>query len=197
MGIAAEGVAFWRGYVKSRYGQMHFYCAAPEDPEAVSRAPLLGLHQSPTTGISYREFQLVMARDRLVICPDTAGYGSSDGPATIPTIADYGAALVEALTELGFGDDGYGPVDVLGFHTGNLVAIELAVQRPDLVRRLVMPGIPYYLPDDRRRRLDTVVRSPMRLEVWILPDPWICSASTPAALPRQRLRCRLRSCSGA
>lgn len=141
----------WRGYAPSTFGQMHCYFAAPTVP--VRRRPLVCLHQSPTTGISYAEFQDEMAQDRWVICPDTAGYGDSDGPTTVPDIAAYANALATALEGLGFGPDGLGGVDLLGFHTGNFVALELAATRPDLVSSLVMPGIPYYSPPERKSRL--------------------------------------------
>ncbi len=149
---ASPSVARWRGYARSPFGQMHFFLATPTTDVAF-KTPLVCLHQSPTSGISYHEFQDVMARDRLVLCADTAGYGNSDGPSDKASMDAYGAALAAALDELGFGAKGHGPVDVLGFHTGNFVASELAIQRPDLVRRLVMPGIPYYSAAERRERL--------------------------------------------
>ncbi|MEE8307051.1 MAG: alpha/beta hydrolase [Gammaproteobacteria bacterium] len=153
---ARTSVARWRGYARSPYGQMHFFLAAPT-ADVTFQTPLVCLHQSPTSGISYTEFQNAMARDRLVLCADTAGYGNSDGPADTSSMEAYGAALATALDALGFGDNGQGPVDVLGFHTGNFVAAEVAIQRPDIVRRLVMPGIPYYSGAERSRRLGPYV----------------------------------------
>ena len=148
---AAE-VQIWRHYADTRYGQMHFRSAEPADGSGADRTPLVCLHQSPGSALEFVDFQAVMAVDRRVLCPDTAGYGASDGPTTQPDMDDYGAALAEALTELGYGADGAGPVDLLGFHTGNFVASSLAVQRPDLVRRLVMPSIPYFPPRAREER---------------------------------------------
>jgi pimeloyl-ACP methyl ester carboxylesterase len=145
-------VRIWRHYANCRYGQIHFRSAEPADGSGADRTPLVCLHQSPGSALEYVEFQAVMAADRRVLCPDTAGYGASDGPASQPDMADYAGALAEALTALGYGAGGAGPVDVLGFHTGNFVAAALAVQRPDLVRRLVMPSIPYFAPGDREAR---------------------------------------------
>lgn len=63
---------------------------------------------------------------------------------------DYGAAMVEAFNSLGYGEGGdKGPIDVLGFHTGNFVILEMARQQPSLIRKMVMPGIPYYPEEDR------------------------------------------------
>ena len=52
---------------------------------------------------------------------------------------------------------GDGRIDLLGYHTGATFAVEMAARRPDLVRRLVLIGVPFY-PDaaareERRRTL--------------------------------------------
>jgi pimeloyl-ACP methyl ester carboxylesterase len=149
---SAAQIHIWRHYADTRYGQMHFRSAEPADGSGADRTPLVCLHQSPGSALEFLEFQAVMAADRRVLCPDTAGYGASDGPTTQPEMDDYGGALADALTALGYGAEGAGPVDVLGFHTGNFVATALALQRPDLVRRLVMPSIPYFPPELREAR---------------------------------------------
>jgi hypothetical protein len=45
-----------------------------------------------------------------------------------------------------------GALDWLGFHTGNFVITEVVAQRPDLVRRLIMPSIPYYAAGEREAK---------------------------------------------
>lgn len=54
------------------------------------------------------------------------------------------AAAAAALVALGYGDNGSGQLDALGYHTGGLIAVELAASRPDLVRRIVLPGLPFF-----------------------------------------------------
>ncbi len=85
-----------------------------------------------------------LAGRRQCIAPDTPGYGGSDRPAERWDVARYAASLAEAIETCGAA-----PVDLFGYHTGALLAIELAAQRPDLVRRLVLVGVPYFPPDDR------------------------------------------------
>ena len=151
-GFAQSGtVNSWRDYAPSRFGQVHLYAAAPAPEVDLSAPPLVCLHQSPTSGSWYREFQMVMATDRLVLCPDTPGYGKSDHPPEVPSMADYGAAMIDMLKALGFGPDGAGPVDLLGFHTGNFVAMEMAIQAPEYIRKMVMPSIPYFPPEEREK----------------------------------------------
>ena len=131
----------WRQYVQIPWGQVHLHGMAPERRTEVP--PLICLHPTPYSGAFYREFQSLMASDRVVLCPDTPGFGSSDKPRQQMDIRQYATVLADAIEALGYGSDRTGPVDVLGFHTGCLIAAEMALVRPDLVRRLVLPGIPF------------------------------------------------------
>jgi pimeloyl-ACP methyl ester carboxylesterase len=74
------------------------------------------------------------AGDREVILFNNAGVSSSSGE--VPTrIAQMGANAVAFTKALGLAK-----VDVLGFSIGGFVAQEIALQAPDLVRRLVLVG---------------------------------------------------------
>jgi pimeloyl-ACP methyl ester carboxylesterase len=75
-----------------------------------------------------------LAKEREVILFDNAGISSSSGevPKSIEGMAEYAAAFIGAL--------GLSQVDVLGFSIGGLVAQALTLQRPDLVRRLILVG---------------------------------------------------------
>jgi pimeloyl-ACP methyl ester carboxylesterase len=74
------------------------------------------------------------ARDREVILFDNAGVSSSSGE-TPGTIAEMGANAIAFVRALALRE-----VDVLGFSIGGLVAQEMKLQAPDLVRRLVLVG---------------------------------------------------------
>lgn len=91
-----------------------------------------------------------MATDRAVHCPDTPGYGNSDPPPHKPAIAEYGAALADAIQAL---DNGGRPrqIDLFGDHTGALCAVEIALRHPALVRRLVLSGVPHFETEDERQ----------------------------------------------
>jgi pimeloyl-ACP methyl ester carboxylesterase len=82
---------------------------------------------------------------RRVLAPDTPGYGMSDAPPALPAFVDYAGALADALPAL-VGD---GPVDLFGFHTGAMLALQMAVLEPARVRRLVLVGVPYF-PDPQQ-----------------------------------------------
>jgi pimeloyl-ACP methyl ester carboxylesterase len=74
------------------------------------------------------------ALDREVILFNNAGVSSSSGE--VPgTFAEMGANAIAFIRALGLKQ-----VDVLGFSIGGLVAQEITLQAPDLVRRLVLVG---------------------------------------------------------
>jgi pimeloyl-ACP methyl ester carboxylesterase len=75
-----------------------------------------------------------LARNREVILFDNAGIASSSGdvPTTIDGMGANAIAFVKALS--------LEKVDVLGFSIGGMVAQEIAVRAPELVRRLILVG---------------------------------------------------------
>ena len=75
-----------------------------------------------------------LASRREVILTDNAGVGLSTGeaPKTVSGMARDGASLIDAL--------GLDHVDLFGFSMGGYVAQQIAVDRPELVRRLILVG---------------------------------------------------------
>jgi pimeloyl-ACP methyl ester carboxylesterase len=75
-----------------------------------------------------------LAKDREVILFDNAGIGASSGttPNTVPAMAADAIAFIKALD--------ISKTDILGYSLGGKVAQEIAVQAPDLVRKLILVG---------------------------------------------------------
>src|ERR1700687_2918846 len=75
-----------------------------------------------------------LARDREVILFDNAGVSSSSGevPTTFEQMGANAVAFTRAL--------GLNKADMLGFSIGGMVAQEIALQAPDLVRKLILVG---------------------------------------------------------
>jgi pimeloyl-ACP methyl ester carboxylesterase len=109
-------------------------------------------HPTAQSGDYYRLFMREMARDRIVVAPDTPGYGGSDRPVEPVTLESYALALGDALDRLRYLVSGE-PFDAGGYHTGAYLAIELAAQRPGLVRRVAVAGIPYWPAGAERERV--------------------------------------------
>lgn len=137
-----------RLYTDGPYGQVHIREAKPAGADT-GKTPVICFHQSPMSGIQYRPFQNVLAADRLVLCPDTPGFGGSDAPPDVVTIGDYAGAMAAVLDGLGYGDNGKGAVDVFGGHTGSVIGTELAVSRPDLVRKIAYPSVALFSDEQR------------------------------------------------
>lgn len=84
---------------------------------------------------------------RTVVLPDYAGSGESTGPEgelTVELLAEQIAAATEAAVD--------GPVDLVGYSLGAVVAAAVAATRPELVRRLVLIA-GWTDPDDARHQL--------------------------------------------
>jgi pimeloyl-ACP methyl ester carboxylesterase len=75
-----------------------------------------------------------LAKGREVILTDNAGVGLSNGaaPETVGGMARDAASLIDAL--------GLEQIDLFGFSMGGYVAQQIAVDRPELVRRIVLVG---------------------------------------------------------
>ncbi len=103
------------------------------------------LHQAPLNAHQFDAvFAPLAARGLRGIAIDLPGYGQSDPPDFVPTIADYAGAVPAVLDHLGLES-----ADVLGHHTGALVATEVALAHPDRVDRLILNG-PLPLEDAER-----------------------------------------------
>ncbi len=142
-----------RGYTSCRFGHLHYR----EAGEPVEGQPtLVLLHQNPSSSWEYEKLMEALAPHRHVIAFDTPGYGMSDTPPSPPGMAGYAEAFSDGLDALGL----EGEVDLYGFHTGTLLAIELALLRRDKVRRIGLTGIPMYPEEPRAQRLKAAQETP-------------------------------------
>jgi pimeloyl-ACP methyl ester carboxylesterase len=140
-------VTIRKGYSDGgRFGQLHWRGA-----EAVRReAPdLFCLHPAPFSGLAFTAIMPALAGRRRVWAPDYPGHGGSDPFRHDATVADYAQAMVELIERLTEGT----AIDVMGFHTGCLVAAEVARIAPRRVRALALVDVPAFDPVMRERLL--------------------------------------------
>ncbi|WBH17995.1 alpha/beta fold hydrolase [Sphingomonas radiodurans] len=130
-----------RHYVDGPFGQLHVRIAG----KATERPALFCFHMSPMSGRVYSNFMAMMGEDRLIVAVDTPGLGMSDTPDTPPEIGDYARAMLAAIDAL----DVTGPVDLMGYHTGSMIACDVARARPDEIRRLVLVSAPIFTDAER------------------------------------------------
>ena len=133
-----------RGYFESRYGQLHVHNAIPPGGGFDEGTSLLCLHAPPRSAASVLPLLKIIGMDRSVYAPDLPGFGCSDAPPARPTIADYANAIVDFCTSMRIRQ-----IDVMGYQAGALVAAELALALPSVVRRVVLIGVP--VPDESER----------------------------------------------
>ncbi len=97
---------------------------------------LLLLHRSPESSDEFREIMSILAQKRLVIAMDMMGFGDSDKPPRMYSIADYGKTVIMLLDELGIKT-----TSILGNHTGAYVAGEVAAAYPERIEKLILCNI--------------------------------------------------------
>lgn len=133
-----------RTYVDVSCGQLHLRIAtAKRRPQPRT---VVAFHMSPMSGRIYESLQVRLARARSVIAPDTPGFGLSDAPNRLPKIGDYSDLLWEGLRRAGVTT----PVDLIGYHTGSLIAADMAARFPRRVRRAALISAPVFTNAERR-----------------------------------------------
>ena len=95
--------------------------------------PLVLLHGVGASREVWRYVTPALAEDRHVIAPDLPGFGKSAPTGEGFELGSVASALAHALAECA-GE----PFDLLGNSLGGAVAVALAFERPELVRRLVL-----------------------------------------------------------
>jgi pimeloyl-ACP methyl ester carboxylesterase len=98
----------------------------------------------PGTGLTARSWDVVaasLATSRPVVAVDLRGHGSSEWPG-VYSIAGMARDVADLLGVLGVLDvSGDGRVDLVGHSLGGLVALRVAAEHPDRVRRLVLEDV--------------------------------------------------------
>lgn len=126
--------------------QLPLHCCAFGDPAA---EPVLLVHGLGSTGADWAfQIEPLAARFRVLV-PDLPGAGRSSPPGR-HAIADYARHLLALLDALALDRS-----HVVGFSLGGAVALELALQSPRRVQRLItINSLPSYRPDSWRKRLE-------------------------------------------
>jgi pimeloyl-ACP methyl ester carboxylesterase len=105
------------------------------------------LHQTPRSWDEYRDVLPLLGDRFRTLAVDQLGFGESSPPPWPPSIERYADVVARVLAALGVER-----ADVVGHHTGAVVALELAAARPDLVGKLVLSSCPLADAEFRRAR---------------------------------------------
>jgi pimeloyl-ACP methyl ester carboxylesterase len=148
---AAAPVGIRRQYVDVPFGQMHVARSSPAPRDG--GFPVLLLHQTPRSWDEYAEVIPLLGRTREVVAVDLPGMGGSDAHPGGASIEHFADGVVRAVDGLGI--DRF---DLVGHHTGGVVAFEVAATEPMRVRRLVLSSTPFV---DAEGRVKRAVRPPI------------------------------------
>jgi pimeloyl-ACP methyl ester carboxylesterase len=126
-----------RCYISGNYGQLHLR----ESGQLSEKTTIICLHMAPKSGRSFNKIMPYLGSDRLVIAPDYPGYGESDHPPAEPnvTVENYAEAIGEVIATLNLKS-----VNLIGYHTGSMVAVEVARQQPSVVKKLINISAPIF-----------------------------------------------------
>ena len=119
-----------KGFVAVPHGEVHFRYAG--------RGPtVVLLHDSPRSSVLHAQNVEWLSDEFTVIALDTPGYGSSTPlPIDQPEIPDFSRALAGTLAALGIEH-----CAIYGFHSGAKIALQLAVDHPELAALAVLDGL--------------------------------------------------------
>jgi pimeloyl-ACP methyl ester carboxylesterase len=167
--VPPDGAPVTRHFASAGELQLHYRRAGPAGGE---QRPVICLHQSPNSSQVYVEFLAELGRDRLVLAPDTPGYGESDRPRAQPSVADYAVLFERFADELGLTE-----VDLVGYHTGAAIAIEWALAAPKRVRNLLLVGVPAFTPEEVTKFSVNPWPKPRPMSAEMLTEEWEGSKS--------------------
>ncbi|WP_394729234.1 alpha/beta fold hydrolase [Altererythrobacter sp. GH1-8] len=130
-----------KAYADLPAGQLHYRVSGR------GGVPLVCLAPAPFSGLAFANILPLLGKSRAAFAPDYPGYGGSDEIAECSSIADYAAAMLAFCKAILPGQK----IDVLGFHSGCLVAAEMALQAGPSVREIVLIDVPAFEPEQRKR----------------------------------------------
>jgi pimeloyl-ACP methyl ester carboxylesterase len=103
--------------------------------------PLALLHGLGASRAVWGRVTPMLAADRLVLAPDLPGFGESE-----PAGPGFDLERSARKLSITLADRARAPFDLVGNSLGGAVALQLAVLRPDLVRRLVLSAPAGFTP---------------------------------------------------
>jgi len=158
-----------KGYSDGPFGQVHWRMMEPEG--GCTKPDLYCLHPAPFSGLAFTTIMPHLAKDRRVIAPDYPGYGGSDTFKPDASVAEYVEAMLSVINDLSNDQ----PVDFTGFHTGNLVAVELSLAAPTKVRRIALVDVPAFDAETRAKYI-SIMAKPLEItpdiNAWKSPGIW-------------------------
>lgn len=139
-----------KGYSDGPQGQVHWRLLDAQ--VSASQPDLYCFSPAPFGSIAYQTIMPHLAKHRRVIAPDYPGQAGSDGDGATPSIESYVDSMLAVIDDL----SGDRLIDILGFHSGCLVAAEIKRQTPERVAQTVLIDVPAFDPETRAKYLPLI-----------------------------------------
>jgi len=121
-----------KGYVDTPDGQIHF-----RQLKNVDGIPLVLLHQTASSGVMFEPVMTLLSDSFHTLALDTPGFGASFSPPSGFSIRYLSDSLYAALHQLGVES-----CFIFGHHTGSAIAVQMAHDHPDFVKKMILSGAP-------------------------------------------------------
>jgi pimeloyl-ACP methyl ester carboxylesterase len=126
-----------KGYLEGPNGQIHFRRSLETGP---ADECLICFHMSPYSSVIYeRLIEVSRAQKKDVIAIDTPGFGNSDPTKLQPTINDYAATMISFIDQFKIQK-----VNLMGYHTGSKIALEVANQIQKKIGKIILVSAPIF-----------------------------------------------------
>lgn len=136
-------------FVYRRDGKVFFYKVGQEvyayDPNGrnhglpESGEPVIFLHALGGSGEMWDPTVQRMEQHLVCYVLDLPGHVHSDLPPRRYNIGDFSQAVVDVMDAIGLKQS-----NIIGFHTGAMIAVDLAIHHESRVKKLVLDGLPYW-----------------------------------------------------
>jgi pimeloyl-ACP methyl ester carboxylesterase len=129
-----------RGYSDTSAGQAHWRRCDADVSASAGANPIVCLHMAPKSSRSFNALLPHLATNRCALAVDLPGHGASDplaAPASIPGYANWLWELLDAELP-------GATVDLVGYHTGAMVAVTATDARPAAVGKLIALSAPVF-----------------------------------------------------
>ena len=121
-----------KGYADTPNGQIHY-----RQLKNVDGVPLVLFHQTASSGMMFEPLMALLADSFHMIAPDTPGFGASFSTPNLFSVHYLSDSLHAALTSLGV-ESCY----AFGHHTGSAIAVQMAHDHPNFIKKMVLSGPP-------------------------------------------------------
>jgi len=158
-----------RNYIDGPFGQIHIYQWGDDE----KKPALVCLPPAPFSSNAYATIAPLLATKRKVIAVDYPGYGNSDACPHTPMISDYAQAVAAVIADFVHSSGQHHSCDLVGFHTGCLVAAETSLQFAHQVRKLILVDVPFFSTEKQAQLLPVMAKAvEIEQDLEMLRKPW-------------------------